>query len=118
MSDEEPIAYQALVKGTRVCCADGTEIGTVEHVLEEPDLDLFDGLAINTPHGLRFIDRDQISSITTRKVTTNLTPADAGNLPKPEGTDMYHADAYQDEGPGLTARFGRMFRREHWTKDN
>lgn len=118
MSEDEPIAYQALAKGTRVCCADGTEIGTVEHVLQEPDLDLFDGIAITTPHGLRFVDRDQISSITTRTVTTNLTAAAADDLPQPDGTEMYHANALQDEGPGLTAKFGRMFRREHWLKDN
>jgi hypothetical protein len=118
MTDEQPIAYQALAKGTRVTCADGTEIGTVEHVLQEPDLDLFDGVAVKTREGLRFIDRDQITTITTQAVTTSLSPAQAGDLPKPEGTDMYHADALQDEGPGLTAVFGRMFRREHWTKES
>ncbi len=114
MSDEQPIAYQALATGTEICCADGTAIGTVEHALQ--DLDLFDGLAVNTPHGLRFIDRDHISTITTRKVTTTLAPSDLADLPKPDGTPMYHADALQDEGPGLTAQFGRMLRREHWTK--
>lgn len=117
MSDEQPISYQGLAVGTNVCSADGTSIGTVEHVLQEPDLDLFDGLAVATHQGLRFIDRDQITSITTRTVTTSLSVADAEQLPEPEGDPVYHVNALQDVGPSLTAHLGRMFRREHWIKN-
>ena len=117
MTDEEPISYMALVPGTEVCTADGTTIGTVEHVLQEPDLDLFDGIVVAVPRGIRFIDRDRITTITTAKVTTTLTVADAAQLPEPEGNPVYHVNALQDVGPKLTARLGRMFRREHWIKD-
>jgi hypothetical protein len=114
VSDEEPVSYQGLSVGTIVCTADGVNIGTVEHVLQEPDLDLFDGIAISTQHGLRFVDRDQITSITTQKVTTILTAEQAQSLPEPEGDPVYHVDALQDVGPALTARLGMMFRRTRW----
>ena len=115
--DEEPVSYQGLATGTEVICADGSSIGTVEHVLQEPDMDLFDGIVVKTHDGMRFVDRDQITTITTRKVTTTLSPADAEKLPKPESDEVYRVDAFQDVGPALTARFGRMFRRSHWTRD-
>jgi hypothetical protein len=118
VTDEEPISYQGLAVGTNVCTADGTSIGTVEHVLQEPDLDLFDGIAIATQRGLRFVDRDQITTITTRTVTTTLTLSEAEQLPEPEGDPVYHVNALQDVGPALTARIGRMFRREHWIRND
>jgi len=116
VTDEESISYQGLAVGTQVCAADGSTIGTVEHVLQEPDLDLFDGIVVSVPRGIRFIDRDQITTITTAKVTTTLTVAQAEQLPEPEGNPVYHVDALQDVGPNVTARLGRMFRREHWIK--
>jgi hypothetical protein len=115
--DEEPVSYQGLATGTEVICADGSSIGTVEHVLQEPDMDLFDGIVVKTHDGIRFVDRDQITTITTRKVTTTLSPADVEKLPKPQGDEVYHVDALQDAGSALTARFGRMFRRGQWTRD-
>jgi hypothetical protein len=117
VTDEEPISYLALANGTDVCAADGTVIGTVEHVLQEPDLDLFDGIVIAVPRGIRFVDRDSITTITTAKVMTSLSVSDAAQLPEPEGNPVYHVNALQDVGPKLSARLGRMFRREHWIKD-
>jgi hypothetical protein len=107
----------ALEPGTEVCTVDGTTIGTVEHVLQEPALDLFDGIVVAVPRGIRFIDRDRITTITTTLVTTSLTVSDAAQLPEPEGNPVYHVNALQDVGPKLTARLGRMFRRAHWLKD-
>jgi hypothetical protein len=117
MTDEEPISYMALEPGTEVVTVDGTSIGTVEHVLQEPDLDLFDGIVVAVARGIRFIDRNQITTITTMRVTTTLSVSDAAQLPEPEGNPVYHVNALQDVGPKLTARLGRMFRREHWIKD-
>lgn len=110
----EPISYMALEVGTPVLTASGAAIGTVEHVLQVPELDLFDGIAVKTKHGLRFVDRDQISDITTTRVGCSLTDEQAAALPAPHGTLVLHPDTAHDEGPSLTARFGRMFGREHW----
>ncbi len=117
MSDETPIAYQALANGTPVLSATGTQFGTVRHVLQVESLDLFDGIAVTTGAGLRFVDRDQVASIFTTSVHTSLTDEQAAALPAPEGNETFHDNPEQDSGDGLTSRLGRLFRREHWLKD-
>ncbi len=59
MDEGRPISYEALPKGAAVLSSTDTQFGTVEHVLQIPELDLFDGIAVKTKHGLRFVDRDQ-----------------------------------------------------------
>jgi hypothetical protein len=83
-------------------------------VLQVPSLDLFDGIAVKTKHGLRFVDRDQISDITTTLVRCSLTDEEAASLPAPDGPPVLGVDVAHDEGPSLTARFGRLFGRTHW----
>jgi hypothetical protein len=114
--DDIPIAYSALTAGVPVVLRSGREIGTVEHVLEIPEEDLFDGIVISTAIGLRFVDRDQIDHITTTRVTCGLTDEQAANLPEPSGAPVYHADPLANAGTSLHDRFGRMFRRPHWTQ--
>jgi hypothetical protein len=104
----------ALSVGTPVLSSSSSELGTVEHVLQIPEEDVFDGIAVKTGHGLRFVDRDQITDITTALVRTSLTDEEAANLPAPQGTLVLHPDTARDEGPSLTARFGRLFGREKW----
>ena len=115
MSDNDPISYSALVKGTPVLDAQGNRVGTVEHVLDDPELDLFDGIVIATDNGLRFVDANQAKTITVGSVHTTLSADAAARLPEPDGDPVYEADGLQDVGQSLTARLGRLFRREHWT---
>jgi uncharacterized Fe-S cluster-containing radical SAM superfamily protein len=42
------ISYQALRKGVPVRASGGEEVGTVEHVLQVPELDVFDGIVLTT----------------------------------------------------------------------
>lgn len=114
MDEGRPISYMALSVGTPVLSSNDSEFGTVEHVLQIPEEDLFDGIAVKTKHGLRFVDRDQINDITTTLVRSSLTDEEAANLPAPEGTLVLHPDTARDEGPSLSARFGRLFGREKW----
>ena len=114
LTDERPISYQALPAGTPVLTASGTEFGKVHHVLQIPELDVFDGLSVKTKHGFRFVDRDQITEITTRAVSSNIEDADVDSLPAPSGPPVLEADFAHDDGPSLTARLGRMFGRAHW----
>jgi len=113
-SGDDEISYMALQTGTAVQSSSGTAFGTVEHVLEVPELDVFDGIVVATKHGLRFVARDQIDGITRTAVRCALSDDEAANLPAPGGPPVYRVDALQDVGPSLTARLGRMFRREHW----
>ncbi len=114
MDEGRPISYEALPVGAAVLSSTNTQFGTVEHVLQVPELDLFDGIAVKTKHGLRFVDRDQVTDMTTTLVRCALTDDEAANLPAPKGSLVLHPDPDHDEGPSLTARFGRLFGREHW----
>jgi hypothetical protein len=115
--DDTPISYLALEVGTLVQASSGKTIGTVEHVLQIPDEDLFDGIVVATDHGLRFVDRDQILEITRSVVHCQLTDDEAAALPAPQGTPTFHVNPFQDVGSSLHARFGRMFGRERWIED-
>ncbi len=112
MDEGRPISYLALTVGTPVVSYTGTEFGQVEHVLQVPDLDLFDGIAVKTRHGLRFVDRDQIADITTTLVRCSLNDDEAASLPAPNGPPVLGVDVSPELS--LTARFGRLFGRAHW----
>ena len=114
MDEGRPVSYEALPVGTPVLSSTGAQFGKVEHVLQIPELDLFDGIAVTTKHGLRFVDRDQITDITTTLVRCSLTDEEAASLPEPNGTLVLHPDVTADEGPSLSARFGRLFGRQKW----
>lgn len=114
MDEGRSISYLALTVGTPVLTSTGTEFGKVEHVLQIPELDLFDGIVVKAGRGLRFVDRDQITEITTTHVRCSLTDDEAAALPAPVGPPILKVDVLTDEGPSLTARFGRLFGRTHW----
>ena len=114
MEQGRPISYLALAVGTPVVSSSGAEFGKVHHVLQVPELDLFDGISVERGHGLRFVDRDQIADMTTSVVRCNLTDDEAAALPAPDAPPSFEADVARDEGPSLTARLGRLFGRSHW----
>ena len=114
MDDGEPISYLALATETPVLSSSGSEFGKVVHVLQIPELDEFDGIVVGTKNGHRFIDRDQITQITTSCVRCDLSDEQAAALPAPSGPPVLHLDVEYDEGSSLSARFARLFRRPHW----
>jgi hypothetical protein len=114
MDEGRPISYEALAVGTPVVTSEGTEFGRVHHVLQIPELDLFDGISVQTRHGLRFVDRDQIADITTTVVRCALSDQEVTRLPPPTGPPVVELDVAHDQGPSLTARLGRLFGRPHW----
>ena len=66
-----PIAYTALAEGVPVYDKAGDEIGEVEHVLADEEVDIFDGLILDTtslPGGHLFADVDQIAELRERAV--------------------------------------------------
>jgi hypothetical protein len=118
MSDDTAISYEAAVPGTPVLSASGSRLGTLEHVLQVPELDVFDGIVITTEHGLRFIDADQVGEITLGAIRTSLTDTEAASLPAPAGPPVYRVDALDDSGPSLHDKLGRMFGRPHWIREH
>ena len=118
MTDDDVVSYQAVPAGVPVLTSTGQEIGTLEHVLQVPEEDLFDGLVVATKAGLRFVDADQVQVITTSYVRTTLDDATAAQLPAPDGAPVYHVDALQDTGQSLGDRLGRLFGRARWLSDD
>ena len=118
MDEGRPISYMALSVGTPVLSSSSSEFGTVEHVLQIPEEDLFDGLVVATKDGLRFVDADQVQVITETYVRSTLDDEAAAHLPAPDGTPVYHVDALQDTGQSLGDRLGRLFRRARWLDES
>jgi hypothetical protein len=115
---DDAISYEAAVVGTPVLSTSGAQIGTLEHVLEIPDLDLFDGIVIATHAGLRFIDADQVREITRSHIQSSLDDSQASQLPPPDGPPVYRVDALQYTGRSFHDVLGRLFRRPHWTREH
>jgi hypothetical protein len=69
-----------------VYSSDGKRLGKVDHVLADPEVDVFDGLVLDTsvlPGGQRFVDAEQIEEIFERGVLLKLDRAEAEHLPEP-----------------------------------
>lgn len=116
--DARRISYQALRKGVPVRASGGEEIGTVEHVLQVLELDVFDGIVLKTATGLRFADADQVADITDRYVVLSVPAEEAERLGRPEAPAVYRADPSEHAGGSLHDWFGRMFGRSHWKRDD
>lgn len=118
MSDDTPISYQAAARGTPVLSSAGTQIGTLEHVLQVPEVDVFDGIVIATKAGLRFVDADYVERITRSYIRCRLDDTRAAELPPPQGAPVYHVDALADSGQSLHDILGRLFRRPRWIRED
>ena len=115
--DDYAISYRAARHGTPVLSSSGQRIGTLEHVLEVSELDLFDGLVIGTHAGLRFIDADRVGEIRVSEIRTTLDDHEAAQLPPPAGPPVYHVDALADSGNNMHDILGRFFGRPHWIRE-
>ena len=68
-----PIAYEVLEEGVLVYAADGEQVGTVDHVVAAPELDIFHGIVMKTGIGPRFVAADQVASLHERGVDRSRT---------------------------------------------
>ena len=147
MEDEFLVSYEAVTPGVPVLTRDKEQFGILEHVLEVPQLDLFDGIVVwvgggdfadrqiqkelakghqsaarnlerASPSGaLRFVDADKIAAITAGYVRCDLDHSEVALLPPPDGAPVYHVNMLAETGSALHDRIGRMFRRPHWTRE-
>ena len=104
---EHPIAYTALQPGTPVQTSDGQHFGSVQAVLVDEKVSVFDGIVVLMPEGRRFVDADQIESIYTTYVRTTLSAEQAANLPPPDGSTVIDIKP----SGSMASRLGRMFGR-------
>jgi hypothetical protein len=131
------ISYRGVTPGVPVLTRDGTQFGILEHVLEVPEVDLFDGIVVWTgaggwldrqiqrdlsrgeasaarrlellqPQYLRFVDADQISAITSAYIRCDLNAAQASTLPPPaHDAPVFYADPAEQAPRPGFPPFGR-----------
>lgn len=82
----QPSSYLTLREGVQVYSSDGKPLGKVEHILADPDVDVFDGIVVDTsilPGGHRFVDAPEVAEIYERGVVLSIDAAAADRLPEP-----------------------------------
>lgn len=132
MDDEDEllaISYQGVTPGVPVLTRDGTQFGILEHVLEVPEEDVFDGIVVWTggggwldrriqrdlgkgaqsaarrlellqPAHLRFVDADHVAAITTAYIRCDIDTAQAAALPPPSrDSPLYSTTAIDQAQP-------------------
>jgi uncharacterized protein YrrD len=81
-----PSSYLTLGEGVAVYSSDGQAVGKVEHVLADPDVDVFDGIVLDKsvlPGGHRFVDAPEVAEIYERGVVLAIDAEHAHQLPEP-----------------------------------
>jgi hypothetical protein len=71
------ISFKVLRRGTPVRSADGVQLGKVRRVHEAKRENIFDGIDVDTPAGLRFLDAPEVARIAERWVTTTFPAGEA-----------------------------------------
>jgi hypothetical protein len=109
----DPASYLTLEKGARVLTSDGEEIGRVEHVLADPDADVFDGLIIDSrpgPGGHRFADAPLVAEIYENAVVLTVDAQAAQQLPEPRANPAtLEAEPDDTEPDGLGDKLKRAW---------
>jgi hypothetical protein len=81
-----PASYLTLGPGVPVYSSDGERLGVVEHVLAEPDKDIFDGIVFDAsplPGGHRFVDAPEVDEIYENGVVLGISVGAARELREP-----------------------------------
>jgi hypothetical protein len=93
----EPASYMTLAEGAAVLSSDGERVGSVAHVLADPEVDIFDGIVVEgggLTGGHRFVDASQVDEVYERGVVLAIDAAAAARLPEPSANP-----AAVDSGP-------------------
>jgi hypothetical protein len=111
VDDGQAIHYSAVEPGTPVYALDGSEVGTVDQVVDNYREHILDGVVLRTNDGeIRFVDGPEVSRTAERGVTLTITPEAVAKLPPPEsGAGTFRANV-------KTGRIGRLFGRG-WKRD-
>jgi hypothetical protein len=84
IDDGEAVHYMAVPRGAAVYAADGTEVGTVQEMLDNRRENIFDGVVFRGGDGrLRFVDAPEVSRTAERGVTLTLSSEEAAALESP-----------------------------------
>ena len=136
--DEFPISYQGVTPGVPVLTRDGQQFGFLEHVLEVPEEDVFEGIVVWVGGGgwagrkiqrelsmghqsaarfletfrhndLRFVGADKVAMITVGYIRCDLDRSQVGLLQPPSSAPVFYANAIDQAGPqGYVNRYGNQ----------
>ena len=100
MDEGLPIAYEVLEKGVPVLASDGTQVGTVHHVVAAPQQDIFHGLVIAVPgRGRRLVEAADVASLHEHGVDLRIDSAAAARLSEPGGrAPVFSEDPGEQKG--------------------
>jgi uncharacterized protein YrrD len=107
-----PASYLTLAAGIPVYSSDGERLGEVEHVLADPDEDIFDGIVFDAsplPGGHRFVDAPEVDEIYERGVVLTLDAASAAERLHRPGPNPAAMSATPDDV--TESELGRKLRR-------
>jgi hypothetical protein len=92
VAETDAIGWRAIVYGTSVTTVDGIRIGTVREVLGSDAEDIFHGLRVGLDAGRRevMVPADNVTSMTTDRVETDLSRTAIDALPAYNETATYH----------------------------
>ena len=90
--------------------SDGHAFASVQAVLVDEKVSVFDGIVVQTAEGTRFVDADHVGSIYTTYVRTTLSAEQAANLPLPDGSTVIDIKPARSMADRLGRRFGRRKR--------
>ena len=78
---ETPVSWLVVEKGWSVVGADGAEVGTVDTVVGDENLDIFDGLAVSA-RGRRtvYVPAEQVGTITPGRIQLAMGADEAERL--------------------------------------
>ena len=109
----QPSSYLVLKGGEDVYSSDGEKVGVVEDVLADSEIDIFDGIVLDTsvlPGGHRFVDADQVEEIFERGVRLKADRAGAEALPEPAANPAaMEADPTDEPDSKLEQRLHRAW---------
>ncbi len=91
--------------------SDGERVGDVRKVLEVREKDIFDGLILKTPRGLRFVDAPEVGSIYDDRVILTIDFTEAARLPKPGQSPAAMSVGPDDVAPAGPYRLRRIWDR-------
>jgi hypothetical protein len=106
----DPVSWFVIERGWTVLAAEGEEVGTVDEVVGDSGVDIFDGLTFKTGpvSAARYVPAEQVSEIVDGRVTLKL-PAEAAKQLAP-----YEQPAEEEEILPETA--SRMERLVGWLR--
>jgi sporulation protein YlmC with PRC-barrel domain len=97
-----PVSYMTLAKRSPVYASDGREVGKVAHVLADPDVDVFEGIVVETgvvPPDHCFVEADQVAEIYERGVKLGIDSELVETLPRPSANPATMAAGPDDVVP-------------------